>query len=79
MVASNTVSVASADPAETVPAILHELRRARFAVAGLRVGPPSLEDVYLRYTGPAMTPGHTQRETASSFGVVIGAAGGSDR
>ena len=79
VVASNTVSVASADPAETVPAILHELRRARFAVAGLRVGPPSLEDVYLRYTGPAMTPGHTQRETASSFGVVIGAAGGSDR
>ncbi|MFI1033215.1 ATP-binding cassette domain-containing protein [Streptomyces sp. NPDC020951] len=66
------VSVRAQDGAATVPALLGALERAGVAVATATVARPSLDDVYLRYTGRRYA--EAEREPAAADALVL--AGG---
>jgi ABC-2 type transport system ATP-binding protein len=77
VVVGNSVSAPVADPVRTVAAVLAALAAVDIDVRGLRVGPPSLEDVYLHHTGLHVRPDSEPRAAATALGVAIGAHGGS--
>ncbi|MEV1065758.1 ATP-binding cassette domain-containing protein [Streptomyces sp. NPDC050263] len=68
------VSVRAQDGAATVPALLGALERAGVAVATATVARPSLDDVYLRYTGRRYAEAEAGRELAAADALVL--AGG---
>ncbi|WP_405610893.1 ATP-binding cassette domain-containing protein [Streptomyces sp. NBC_00076] len=74
LVDGHRVSVRADDGAAATPALLGALERAGVGVATATVARPSLDDVYLRYTGRRYAEADTGAERESDEGLVL--AGG---
>jgi len=68
--AGRRLSARADDGGATAPAVLAALDQARVPVAAVTVARPSLDDVYLRYTGRRFTEAPAQAEDAA---VLAGA------
>jgi ABC-2 type transport system ATP-binding protein len=63
VVAGRDVSARSDDGAAAVPVVLAALQRAGISAVSVAVARPSLDDVYLRYTGRRYAETETETET----------------
>jgi len=69
-VVGNRLSVRLDDPVRTVAVVLSRLHAAQLTVESMSMAPPSLEDVYLHYTGTAVRPDAAARRGLSAVDVL---------